>query len=99
MCKGKSRSVFGKSYCLISIQFINCFFVFLIGNIFLVGIGVFSGEVKIIDFGFSKVMDNSDDSMDLIFQGVGIYWYFFFECFVVGKELLKIFFKVIRYIS
>lgn len=37
-----------------------------IGNILLVSIGVLSGEVKIIDFGFSKVMDSSDDSMDFI---------------------------------
>ncbi|RMX47334.1 hypothetical protein pdam_00012596 [Pocillopora damicornis] len=60
------------------------------GNILLVGTGALSGEVKITDFGLSKVMDNSDDSMDLTSQGAGTYWYLPPECFVVGKEPPKI---------
>ncbi|KAL9968359.1 hypothetical protein ACROYT_G026720 [Oculina patagonica] len=62
------------------------------GNILLVGTG--SGEVKITDFGLSKVMDSSDDSMDLTSQGAGTYWYLPPECFVVGKEPPKISSKV-----
>lgn len=64
------------------------------GNILLVGTGALSGEVKITDFGLSKVMDNSDDSMDLTSQGAGTYWYLPPECFVVGKEPPKISSKV-----
>ena len=63
------------------------------------GTGALSGEVKITDFGLSKVMDNSDDSMDLTSQGAGTYWYLPPECFVVGKEPPKISSKVTRYIS
>ncbi|PFX19375.1 serine/threonine-protein kinase tousled-like 2 isoform X1 [Stylophora pistillata] len=65
------------------------------GNILLGGgTGALSGEVKITDFGLSKVMDNSDDSMDLTSQGAGTYWYLPPECFVVGKEPPKISSKV-----
>lgn len=64
------------------------------GNILLVGTGALSGEVKITDFGLSKVMDCSDDSMDLTSQGAGTYWYLPPECFVVGKEPPKISSKV-----
>lgn len=64
------------------------------GNILLVGTGALSGEVKITDFGLSKVMDNSDDSMDLTSQGAGTYWYLPPECFVVGREPPKISSKV-----
>ena len=66
----------------------------LTGNILLVGTGALSGEVKITDFGLSKVMDCSDDSMDLTSQGAGTYWYLPPECFVVGKEPPKISSKV-----
>lgn len=65
----------------------------------MVGTGALSGEVKITDFGLSKVMDSSDDSMDLTSQGAGTYWYLPPECFVVGKEPPKISSKVTRYIS
>lgn len=61
----------------------------------LVGTGALSGEVKITDFGLSKVMDSSDDdSMELTSQGAGTYWYLPPECFVVGKEPPKISSKV-----
>lgn len=37
------------------------------------------GEIKITDFGLSKVMDeenyNPDHGMDLTSQGAGTYWY------------------------
>lgn len=70
-------------------------FFFITGNILLGGgTGALSGEVKITDFGLSKVMDNSDDSMDLTSQGAGTYWYLPPECFVVGKEPPKISSKV-----
>lgn len=61
------------------------------------GTGALSGEVKITDFGLSKVMDCSDDSMDLTSQGAGTYWYLPPECFVVGKEPPKISSKVLEY--
>ena len=68
----------------------------LLGNILLVGTGALSGEVKITDFGLSKVMDDcSDESgMDLTSQGAGTYWYLPPECFVVGKDPPKISSKV-----
>ena len=55
--------------------------------------------MKITDFGLSKVMDSSDDSMDLTSQGAGTYWYLPPECFVVGKEPPKISSKVTEYHS
>ncbi|CAH3176867.1 unnamed protein product, partial [Porites lobata] len=60
------------------------------GNILMVGTGALSEEVKITDFGLSKVMDCNDDSMELTSQGAGTYWYLPPECFVVGKEPPKI---------
>ena len=65
----------------------------------MVSTGALSGEVKITDFGLSKVMDSSDDSMDLTSQGAGTYWYLPPECFVVGKEPPKISSKVLEKIS
>ena len=62
----------------------------------MVGTGALSGEVKITDFGLSKVMDCSDDSMELTSQGAGTYWYLPPECFVVGKEPPKISSKVCK---
>lgn len=57
-----------------------------------------SGEIKITDFGLSKVMDDENYSpeygMDLTSQGAGTYWYLPPECFVVGKEPPKISSKV-----
>jgi len=47
------------------------------GNI-LLGTGSVSGEIKITDFGLSKIMDNDsynpDNGMDLTSQGAGTYW-------------------------
>uniref|UniRef100_A0A2K6L1N5 non-specific serine/threonine protein kinase n=1 Tax=Rhinopithecus bieti TaxID=61621 RepID=A0A2K6L1N5_RHIBE len=58
------------------------------GNILLVD-GTACGEIKITDFGLSKIMDDDSygvDGMDLTSQGAGTYWYLPPECFVVGKE-------------
>lgn len=50
---------------------------FLLGNILLTE-GNVCGEIKITDFGLSKVMDeenyNPDHGMDLTSQGAGTYW-------------------------
>lgn len=67
------------------------------GNILLVN-GTACGEIKITDFGLSKIMDddsyNSIEGMELTSQGAGTYWYLPPECFVVGKEPPKISNKV-----
>ncbi|XP_042364010.1 serine/threonine-protein kinase tousled-like 2 isoform X1 [Plectropomus leopardus] len=67
------------------------------GNILLVN-GTACGEIKITDFGLSKIMDddsyNTADGMELTSQGAGTYWYLPPECFVVGKEPPKISNKV-----
>ncbi|GFO41991.1 serine/threonine-protein kinase tousled-like 2 [Plakobranchus ocellatus] len=67
------------------------------GNI-LLGSGSVSGEIKITDFGLSKVMDENnfqpEVGMDLTSQGAGTYWYLPPECFVVGKTPPKISSKV-----
>ncbi|KAL6094983.1 tlk2 [Pungitius sinensis] len=67
------------------------------GNILLVN-STACGEIKITDFGLSKIMDddsyNSTDGMELTSQGAGTYWYLPPECFVVGKEPPKISNKV-----
>ncbi|XP_070388010.1 serine/threonine-protein kinase tousled-like 2 isoform X2 [Dermacentor albipictus] len=67
------------------------------GNI-LLGSGSLSGEIKITDFGLSKIMDDDNYSpeygMDLTSQGAGTYWYLPPECFVVGKTPPKISSKV-----
>uniref|UniRef100_A0A8C7XFQ1 Tousled like kinase 2 n=1 Tax=Oryzias sinensis TaxID=183150 RepID=A0A8C7XFQ1_9TELE len=67
------------------------------GNILLVN-GTACGEIKITDFGLSKIMDddsyNAVDGMELTSQGAGTYWYLPPECFVVGKEPPKISNKV-----
>ncbi|XP_060066938.1 serine/threonine-protein kinase tousled-like 2 [Ylistrum balloti] len=66
------------------------------GNI-LLGSGSVSGEIKITDFGLSKVMDDDNltpDGMDLTSQGAGTYWYLPPECFVVGSNPPKISSKV-----
>ncbi|XP_060950349.1 serine/threonine-protein kinase tousled-like 2 isoform X1 [Limanda limanda] len=67
------------------------------GNILLVN-GTACGEIKITDFGLSKIMDDdsysSADGMELTSQGAGTYWYLPPECFVVGKEPPKISNKV-----
>uniref|UniRef100_A0A7N6F6C1 Protein kinase domain-containing protein n=1 Tax=Anabas testudineus TaxID=64144 RepID=A0A7N6F6C1_ANATE len=54
------------------------------GNILLVD-GTACGEIKITDFGLSKIMDDDNygvDGMDLTSQGAGTYWYLPPECFV-----------------
>ncbi|XP_025093234.1 serine/threonine-protein kinase tousled-like 2 isoform X3 [Pomacea canaliculata] len=67
------------------------------GNI-LLGSGSVSGEIKITDFGLSKIMDDTnfqpEVGMDLTSQGAGTYWYLPPECFVVGKNPPKISSKV-----
>ncbi|XP_061565167.1 serine/threonine-protein kinase tousled-like 2 isoform X2 [Cololabis saira] len=67
------------------------------GNILLVN-GTACGEIKITDFGLSKIMDedsyNSAEGMELTSQGAGTYWYLPPECFVVGKIPPKISNKV-----
>lgn len=65
------------------------------GNI-LLGSGVMSWEVKLTDFGLSKILpeDTESDSIDLTSQGAGTYWYLPPECFVVGKSPPKISSKV-----
>lgn len=48
----------------------------ILGNILLVD-GTACGEIKITDFGLSKIMDDDSygvDGMDLTSQGAGTYW-------------------------
>jgi tousled-like kinase len=53
------------------------------------------GEVKITDFGLSKVMEENQDQLELTSQGAGTYWYLPPECFDTGgKEPPKISSKV-----
>uniref|UniRef100_A0A0X3PW08 Protein kinase domain-containing protein n=1 Tax=Schistocephalus solidus TaxID=70667 RepID=A0A0X3PW08_SCHSO len=67
------------------------------GNI-LLGSGQVAGEIKITDFGLSKLMTedlyNPDTGMDLTSQGAGTYWYLPPECFETGREPPKISSKV-----
>lgn len=57
------------------------------GNI-LLGSGSVSGEIKITDFGLSKVMDESnfhpEVGMDLTSQGAGTYWSVFVVVFLIS---------------
>ena len=57
-----------------------------------------SWEVKLTDFGLSKILpeDGCEDSIDLTSQGAGTYWYLPPECFVVGKAPPKISSKVFK---
>ena len=48
------------------------------------------GEVKISDFGLSKIMDCEADSMELTSQGAGTYWYLPPECFETSVAVPKI---------
>eukprot|EP00899_Mesostigma_viride_P015345 jgi/Mesvir1/23811/Mv10623-RA.2 len=53
------------------------------------------GEVKITDFGLSKVIEEQGvDCMELTSQGAGTYWYLPPECFEIGKGPPKISSKV-----
>lgn len=49
-----------------------------------------NGEVKITDFGLSKIMDSNKTNMELTSQGVGTYWYQAPECFETGSSPPKI---------
>ena len=57
-----------------------------------------SGDIKITDFGLSKIMDSDnydpEHGMELTSQGAGTYWYLPPECCVVGKTPPKISSKV-----
>jgi len=54
-----------------------------------------NGEVKITDFGLSKIMEDHDaGEMELTSQGAGTYWYLPPETFEVGKRPPKISSKV-----
>lgn len=44
------------------------------------------GDVKISDFGLSKIMRENEDHIELTSQGVGTYWYLPPECFVTGGK-------------
>ena len=70
---------------------VSCF----AGNI-LLGTGESNWEVKITDFGLSKIMpeDSMESCIDLTSQGAGTYWYLPPECFVIGKSPPKISSKV-----
>ncbi|CEF65993.1 Serine/threonine-protein kinase tousled-like 2 [Strongyloides ratti] len=58
--------------------------------------GTTSGEIKITDFGLSKIMENADDSdnIELTSQGAGTYWYLPPETFVMSHTPVKISSKV-----
>ena len=47
------------------------------------------GDVKITDFGLSKILDDHDagESLELTSQGAGTYWYLPPECFVVDETV------------
>ena len=49
------------------------------------------GEIKLTDFGLSKIVENtSDGMMDLTSQGAGTYWYLPPETFEIGQNAPKI---------
>ena len=54
------------------------------------------GEIKLTDFGLSKVMESQDSSgaMELTSQGTGTYWYLPPECFAAGSSAPRISSKV-----
>lgn len=65
--------------CLSHMHFFQCWFTlwWILGNILLVD-GTACGEIKITDFGLSKIMDDDNygvDGMDLTSQGAGTYWW------------------------
>lgn len=53
-----------------------------------------NGEVKITDFGLSKIIDPGNSNLELTSQGVGTYWYQAPECFETGSSPPKINSKV-----
>lgn len=56
--------------------------------------GTTCGAIKITDFGLSKIMESSDDDLELTSQFAGTYWYLPPETFVVGQAPPKISSKV-----
>ena len=47
------------------------------------------GEIKITDFGLSKIMTNSEDTqIELTSQGAGTYWYLPPECFRMDQVVM-----------
>jgi len=69
-----------------------------VGNILLTE-GNVCGEIKITDFGLSKVMDeenyNPDHGMDLTSQGAGTYWYVLI-CRIINRPLSLKMIKIIK---
>jgi len=45
-----------------------------------------AGEIKITDFGLSKIMQKDQFEIELTSQGAGTYWYLPPECFVTGQQ-------------
>lgn len=71
----KSPALVVKIMFLIYVSLKELYTLFL-GNILLVD-GTACGEIKITDFGLSKIMDDDSygvDGMDLTSQGAGTYW-------------------------
>lgn len=65
-----------KAGYLIVKHLLNLLRLWQLGNILLVD-GTACGEIKITDFGLSKIMDDDNygvDGMDLTSQGAGTYW-------------------------
>ncbi|CAI4228844.1 unnamed protein product [Auanema sp. JU1783] len=56
--------------------------------------GTACGAIKITDFGLSKIMESSDDDLELTSQFAGTYWYLPPETFVVGHAPPRISSKV-----
>lgn len=64
-------------YWLGKLNHTSTWLTFFLGNILLVN-GTACGEIKITDFGLSKIMDDDNygvDGMELTSQGAGTYWY------------------------
>jgi len=49
-----------------------------------------AGQIKITDFGLSKIMQKDQFEMELTSQGAGTYWYLPPECFLTGEDPPKI---------
>lgn len=49
-----------------------------------------TGQIKITDFGLSKIMQKDQFEMELTSQGAGTYWYLPPECFLTGEDPPKI---------
>eukprot|EP01113_Clastostelium_recurvatum_P021754 TRINITY_DN2580_c0_g1_i2.p1 TRINITY_DN2580_c0_g1~~TRINITY_DN2580_c0_g1_i2.p1 ORF type:complete len:947 (-),score=194.37 TRINITY_DN2580_c0_g1_i2:105-2603(-) len=47
------------------------------------------GEIKITDFGLSKIMEENSDQLELTSQGAGTYWYLPPECFETGAPKIS----------